>query len=80
MKNNNNADTQLVSAALKKLSAQDFLGFGLQDFAYIRAMSSDGADTYTLYAANGTPISDVINAQEALALAFQHDLEVISCH
>lgn len=80
MKNNNDSDVSFVSSALRNLSAQDFLGFGLQDIAYIRETSQDGSTAYTLYAANGAPISEVLNAQEAMALAFQHDLEITSCH
>lgn len=66
------------AAALKDISSQDFLNFGMQDIAYIREVSEEGKIGYSIHAANGMPLSVVYDMQDVLKLIFQNDLEAVT--
>ncbi len=66
------------SAALKNISSQDFLNFGMQDIAYVREVREDGKIGYAIHAANGMPLSVMDDMQDVLKLIFQNDLEAVT--
>ena len=65
---------------LKGLSNDDFLNFGIQDIAYVRAVDVEGQKAYAIHAADGTPLSVVEDEREAYILAKQNDLETTQIH
>ena len=67
-------------AMLKNISAQDFLNFGLQDLAYVKATHEDGGLRYMIHAADGTALSSMETKSMALATIMQNDLEPVSTH
>ena len=75
-------DSPLPSAAdiLKGLSRQDFLSFGVQQVAYIRRVPVEGKVAYAIHAADGTPLSVMDSADEALVSVRHNDLEPVTVH
>ena len=73
-----NNDT--TSEVLKKLSAQDFLTFGMHDVAYIRPVHVDGRDGFAVHAADGTPLSVLDSLDEAQTIIQHNDLESAALH
>lgn len=73
-----NNDT--TSEVLKKLSAQDFLTFGMHDVAYIRRVHVDGRDGFAVHAADGTPLSVLDSLDEAQTIIQHNDLESAVLH
>ncbi|MCM2342958.1 MAG: DUF1150 domain-containing protein [Alphaproteobacteria bacterium] len=68
------------SAALRDLSAQDFLAFGLAQMAYVRPIKVEGQAAWALHAADGTVLTIQNQALLVEALARQNDLEPVSLH
>ena len=66
--------------ALKGLSHDDFLNFGMQDIAYTRAVEIEGQAAFAIHAADGTLLSVVESAQDANMLLEQNDLEPTLLH
>lgn len=64
---------------LKKLSPQDFLKVGLNQIAYIRPVQ-DGADTYSVHAADGTEIVTLDSMDLAIATIQCNDLHAVTVH
>lgn len=65
---------------LKGISDQDFLTFGIHDFAYIRRTRVENDVTYMIHAADGRPISAMDDKSSALAAILRNDLEPITLH
>jgi len=68
------------SKTLRKLSAQDFLSFGMHDIAYVREVDIDGKSGYAVHAADGTPLSVLNSLNEALHIIAHNDLETAILH
>lgn len=64
--------------ALRHLSMQDFLAFGVQQIAYIRPVMMNGSETFAIHAADGTPLAFHENEDSARALTRQNDLEPVT--
>lgn len=68
---------------MTQLSDQDFLAFGLNDVAYVRALNDDeggDSDTIGIFAADGTQMATVATRDVAFAAIRQHDMEPLSVH
>jgi hypothetical protein len=65
---------------IRHMSARELALFGMQDLAYIKAVTVDGTRGYAIYAADGTQIAMVPDRDVAFATVRQHDLEPLSAH
>jgi hypothetical protein len=69
-----------VDIALKSLTRQDFLNFGMQQVAYIRPVRVQNRQAYAIHAADGTPLS-VMDTIDTAVIAVRHnDLEPATVH
>ena len=62
---------------LRTLSAQDFLALGVQQMAYIRPVTVNGMQAFSIHAADGTQLAIHDNEIAAQALTRQNDLEPV---
>ena len=67
----NNETMQII----KSLSPQDFLSFGVHDFAYIRKEKEQGKIGFVVHAADGRALFTGDNMGEALQFARMKDLD-----
>ncbi len=65
---------------LRIMSDQDLAVLGLQDLAYIKRVIIDGANAYSIHAADGTAIAVMDDREVAFATVRQHELEPVSVH
>jgi hypothetical protein len=65
---------------LRHMSSREFSAFGVQDIAYVRPVTVDGATAFGAYAADGTPLGAMPSRELAFAALKQHDLEPVSVH
>ena len=75
-----NIQQDTIQKALRELSPQDFLSFGMQDIAYVREVEIDGQVGYAVHAADGTPLSVMDSMAEATTLIHHNDLETVILH
>jgi hypothetical protein len=74
-------EDKLVSKAreyLKGLSSKDFLGFGLNDLAYIKPVELEEGTAWAVYAADGKPVSVLDTRENAIALILHNELEPVT--
>lgn len=75
----NNKDTHSIDF-FKRLSAQDFRTFGVEQVAYIRPILVQNKKAYAIHAADGTPLS-VMDTHDTAVIAVRHnDLEPVTVH
>lgn len=63
---------------LRNITAQEFLGFGLHEVAYIRPVKHDGVMMWSLHAADGTVLAVQANPHHAAVLARQNGMEPVT--
>lgn len=71
---------QNTETALKALSKQDFLNFGIQQVAYIRPVQVENRQAYAIHAADGTPLSVMDTLGTAVIAVRHNDLEPVTVH
>ena len=75
------ADTSsIVVDNLRRLSPQDWTNFGVNDLAYMKLVTLEGAPRYAIHAANGTPLAVMDTCEVAKAAIRQNELEPLSVH
>lgn len=62
------------------LTAQDFASLGVGQVAYIRTVSLNGQQAFSVHAADGTPLTVLANRESALGVIVQNDMEPLSAH
>lgn len=68
-----------VSVDIRRLSARDFLSFGVHDIAYIRPVSmAAGMQGWALHAADGSLLSVQASPELAILAARQNDMMAVS--
>ena len=67
-------------ARIGSLSPQEFALLGLQDVAYVKAVSSGDGPSFAIHAADGTEIATAADRNLAFAMVRQNDLEPLSVH
>ena len=67
-------------SALKQITAHDFLGLGLNEVGYIRAMKNAAQTVYGLYAANGQLLGVQDSARTAFNMALNNNITPITVH
>jgi len=65
---------------LRNLSPRDFARLGVEDVAYLRPVVLNGAQAFSIHAADGTPIGAAPSAQLAAAAIRQHEMEPALVH
>ena len=74
----NNSST--VIETLKRLSAEDWTDFGVNDLAYMKQVTQEGEPRYVIHAANGTRLAVMDTREVAEAAIVQNELEPLSVH
>jgi hypothetical protein len=62
------------------LSPKAFALLGLQEFAYVKRVTIDGAPAYAIHAADGTHLGQASDRAEASAALREYDLLAVSVH
>ncbi|HYD64999.1 DUF1150 family protein [Azospirillum sp.] len=69
-----------AATLLRQLSPQDFVAFGVDHVAYVKAVEVDGNAGFAVHAADGTPLTVLPNRDVAFAAVRQNDMEPVSVH
>ena len=77
---NNFEDNTNDAHSYRDLSDQDFLSFGLNDYAYVKKISVDNNQAFAIHAADGTPLTIMEDFDSALLMARQNNLEPVTVH
>jgi hypothetical protein len=72
-------DTRSANAR-SPLSTNDFATFGVDLVAYVKPVTVDGAPTFAIHAADGTPLTVVAGRANAFATVRRHEMEPVSVH
>jgi hypothetical protein len=65
---------------IRKISPQDLATLGMQNMAYLRAVTLDGTPGFGIFAADGTQVAFAPSRELAVTAVRQHDLEPVSVH
>jgi hypothetical protein len=75
------ADTQVLTIDLNSMvSAQDFLGFGVGEVAYVRPFHVMNKPVFAVHAADGTPLSVFDTEAAALEALSDNNLDPVRVH
>jgi hypothetical protein len=64
----------------RSLASHDLGNLGLEDTAYIKAVTIDGQKLHAIHAADGTPLTVVTERETAIATVRQHEMQPASVH
>lgn len=67
-------------SALRNLSHQDFLNFGVHQIAYIKPIRMEEGQAYAIHAADGTALSVMDSLDGAILLAKHNNLYPVTIH
>lgn len=74
-------DTNQTIEKEATLSAHEFLNFGMDQMAYVKAMrADDGHEVFGIYAADGTELTVLDQFDSAIAVVRDNDLTPLSVH
>ncbi len=65
---------------IRKITPQDLALLGMQNMAYLRAVTLDGTPGFGIFAADGTQVAFAPSRALAAAAVREHDLEPVSVH
>ncbi len=65
---------------IREMSGRDLAMLGIEDVAYIKAITVAGGTQYAVHSADGAEIAIVPNREIAFVAVRQHDLEPVSVH
>jgi hypothetical protein len=65
---------------VRNITIQDLALLGLQDLAYLRALTFDGAEGFGIFAADGTQVAFAPTRALAELTVREHNLEPVSVH
>jgi hypothetical protein len=65
---------------LRLISPQEFALLGVQDVAYVKHVTVNGAAAFAIHAADGAEMAVLPDRDIAFATLRQHDLEPVSVH
>jgi hypothetical protein len=68
------------TTSMRRLSAGDFAGLGMQDVAYVRRVVVNDEVGWAICAADGTQMGVAPSRELAFAAIKQHELEPLSVH
>ena len=64
----------MVSADIRRLTAQQLAALGMSEIAYLRPVTVNGERAYSIHAADGTPMALAGDLAVAMAAVSQHEL------
>ncbi len=70
----------ITTTTLRHLSPRDFAAFGVDHLAYVRPVTVNGVDAFSVHAADGTPLTVLPKRDVAFAAIRQNDMEALSVH
>ena len=62
------------------ITAESFAHWGLNEVAYIKRSTLNGADVYAVFSANGEQVATAPDRDVAAAWVLQHDLTPVDAH
>lgn len=65
---------------LRQLTVRDFASWGLQDVAYVKRITVNDQEGWSIHAADGSHVGYAPNRELAFAAVRQHELEPYSVH
>lgn len=65
---------------LSQISERDLMVLGLQEVAYVKPVTVEGENAFSVHAADGTQIAVMADRDVAFAAIRQHNLEPVSVH
>jgi hypothetical protein len=65
---------------LRLISPKEFALLGVEDMAYVKRVTVNGAAAYAIHAADGTEMAVLADRDLAFATLRQHNLEPLSVH
>lgn len=71
---------QNTHQTLRQISRSDFLAFGLNDLAYVRAVSGPEGEIFGIFAADGRQMALAASRDLAFAAIRQNGMEPLSLH
>ena len=63
-----------------KLDSKGLGNLGIENIAYVKAVTVDGEKLHAIHAADGTPLTVVADRGLAFATVSQHDMQPMSVH
>ncbi|HET8996797.1 MAG TPA: DUF1150 family protein [Acetobacteraceae bacterium] len=69
-----------AAAALRRMSAEQFLQLGVDQVAYVRAAQHDGTPFFLVHGADGVPLASVDALEDAVEMAAEHGFEFVTVH
>ncbi len=68
------------SSDLHNLSDEAFAALGAENTVYIKPVVENGVSAFTVHSAFGQPVSVMASWEEAMMVAFVHEMNVVSLH
>ena len=65
---------------IKHLSPRELGLLGMEDVAYVKPVTVEGAAAFAVHAADGTQIAVMADRDLAFAVVRQHEMEPVSVH
>jgi len=65
---------------IRRITPQALALLGMQDLAYLRAITLDGTAGYGIFAADGTQLAFAPSRALAVAAVREHELQPVSVH
>lgn len=75
-----NKNSREVVTALRNMNHQDFAGWGLAQFAYLKPVMANGMQAWGVFSADGTQIGIAPTRVAAGFAVRDHDLEPLDTH
>lgn len=69
-----------TASDLRRLTVSDFATWGLQDVAYVKRITVNDQEGWSIHAADGSHVGYAPNRDLAFAAVRQHELEPYSVH
>ncbi len=67
-------------ADLRHMTVRDLAQWGMQDVAFVKRVTTESAEAWSIHAADGSHIGLAPEREVAFAAVRQHDLEPLSVH
>jgi hypothetical protein len=64
----------------RQMSERELGLLGMEDVAYVKRITVDGAEVFAVHAADGTQIAVMADRDVACAVVRQHNMEPVSVH
>jgi hypothetical protein len=65
---------------MRQMTTNDLAMLGMQDIAYVKPVTVEGAASYAVHAADGTQMALIANRDLAFAVVRQNEMEPVSVH